>query len=104
MWFFNCPNFYFGEDALSQLAFLTGTKAFIVTDAHILQLGYVEAVQRVLQTAVIESQIFAEVEHDPSLQTIRRGAQQMTAFAPDWVIGLGGGSVMDAAKAMWVLY
>ncbi len=104
MWFFNCPNFYFGEDALSQLELLNGTRAFIVTDTQILQLGYVDAVRDALQTAVIETQIFAEVEPDPSLQTIHRGAQQMLAFEPDWVIGLGGGSAMDAAKAMWVLY
>lgn len=104
MWFFNCPNFYFGEDALSQLELLNGRKAFIVTDAQILQLGYVDVVQRALQTAVIETQVFAEVEPDPSLQTIHRGAQHMLAFEPDWVIGLGGGSAMDAAKAMWVLY
>lgn len=104
MWFFRCPEFSFGEDALSRLASLQGERAFIVTDANVEKLGFVTAVQSQLAAAQIESQVFAEVEPDPSIQTVKRGAQAMMAFAPDWVIGLGGGSSMDAAKAMWILY
>ena len=104
MWFFRCPEFYFGEDALSQLGALQGRRAFIVTDANIMRLGFVEMVQAQLQTAGLESEVFAECEPDPSLQTVRRGAEAMRAYGPDWIIGLGGGSSMDAAKAMWILY
>ncbi len=104
MWFFRCPEFSFGEDALSRLATLQGKRAFIVTDENIQQLGFVATVQTQLSLAGIDSQVFTDVEPDPSIQTVKRGAQAMMAFAPDWVIGLGGGSSMDAAKAMWILY
>ena len=104
MWFFKCPEFFFGEDALSQLEMLSGKRAFVVTDANIAKLGFADLVQKTLTSANIESQLFAEVEPDPSLQTVQRGAQEMLAYEPDWIIGLGGGSSMDAAKAMWILY
>jgi alcohol dehydrogenase class IV len=104
MWFFNCPEFYFGEDALSQLEMLTGKRAYIVTDPTIQTLGFVEKVQNHLLIAGIETAVFAKVEPDPSLQTVLQGAKQMLDFEPDWIIGLGGGSSMDAAKAMWIVY
>ena len=104
MWFFRCPEFSFGEDALSRLSSLQGERAFIVTDENIQQLGFVAAVQAQLSLAGIDSQLFTDVEPDPSIQTVKRGAAAMMSFAPDWVIGLGGGSSMDAAKAMWILY
>lgn len=104
MWFFKAPEFFFGEDAASQLEMLNGRHAFIVTDANIAELGFVAFVQERLEGAGMASTVFAEVEPDPSLQTVMRGAQAMTAAQPDWVIGLGGGSCMDAAKAMWILY
>ncbi|MFQ5399792.1 MAG: iron-containing alcohol dehydrogenase [Anaerolineae bacterium] len=104
MWFFRCPEYYFGEDALSQLEMLSGRRAFIVTDANILSLGFVERVQAHLTAAGIVSRVFAEVEPDPSLETVRCGAEAMLEDEPDWIIGLGGGSCMDAAKAMWILY
>ena len=81
----------------SQLALIQGQRAFIVTDPVIQQLGFVTAVQEQLRTAGLDSQVFAEVEPDPSLQTVRRGAAQMLVYQPDWIIGLGGGSSMDAA-------
>ncbi len=104
MWYFNSPLIVFGEDALFELTSIEGKRAFIVTDANILDLGLVDTVGERLQTAGLEYQVFADVEPDPSLQTVRRGAEQMRQYEPDWVIGLGGGSSMDAAKAMWVLY
>ncbi|MAT96889.1 MAG: alcohol dehydrogenase [Anaerolineaceae bacterium] len=104
MWFFKCPEFFFGEDALSQLEMLPGKRAFIVTDANIAQLGFADLVQKTLASANIDSQLFAKVEPDPSLQTVQQGAKAMLKYEPDWVIGLGGGSSMDAAKAMWILY
>ena len=104
MWSFTSPEIVFGEDALNRLEELEGDRAVIVTDATLLQLGFPARVQEVLATAGIASEIFAEVEEEPSLQTIRRGALFLVENEPDWIIGLGGGSCMDAAKAMWVLY
>jgi alcohol dehydrogenase class IV len=104
MWYFNSPLIVFGEDALSELASIEGERAFIVTDANVARLGFVDMVGQQLKAAGLEYQVFAEVEPDPSLETVRRGAQEMRRYEPDWIIGLGGGSSMDAAKAMWVLY
>ena len=104
MWYFHSPKIVFGEDALNHLDELTGQRAFIVTDGNIARLGFVEQVQARLSVAGIESAVFAEVEPDPSLQTAVRCASAMAAFGPDWVIGLGGGSSIDAAKAAWLLY
>jgi alcohol dehydrogenase class IV len=104
MWYFNSPLIVFGEDALSELARVEGQRAFIVTDPNLAQLGFVDMVGQQLKAAGIEYQVFGEVEPDPSLQTVKRGAERMRHYAPDWIIGLGGGSSMDAAKAMWVLY
>ncbi len=104
MWYFGSPTIVFGEDALSELASLKGERAFIVTDSNIARLGLVDKVTQPLSAAGIQHRAFAEVEPDPSIETVKRGAELMRQFAPDWIIGLGGGSCMDAAKAMWVLY
>jgi alcohol dehydrogenase class IV len=104
MWFFNSPEIVFGEGALDYLDELVGRRAFIVTDPVLHRLGFTEIVAEHLRRAGIELAVFAEVEPEPSLETVRRGAGVLRAFAPDWIIGLGGGSAMDAAKAMWVLY
>jgi alcohol dehydrogenase class IV len=104
MWFFGSPEVVFGEDALDRLDALDGRRAFIVTDANIARLGFVERVQERLKVAGIESAVFSKVEPDPSLQTVQQCAEIMTAYGPDWIIGLGGGSSMDAAKAAWFLY
>jgi alcohol dehydrogenase class IV len=104
MWFFKSPEIVFGEESLSYLERLEGRRAFIVTDAVIAKLGHVERVRQVLQAAGFEVDVFDGVEPDPSLETARAGAAAMTAFQPDWIVGLGGGSSLDAAKAMWILY
>lgn len=104
MWIFNSPKVVFGDDALEHLENLRGHRAFIVTDANMLQFGFVDQVRRRLATAGIDSETFAEVEPNPSLQTVQRAARRMAEYAPDWVVGLGGGSAMDAAKAAWLLY
>jgi alcohol dehydrogenase class IV len=104
VWYFNSPEVVYGEDALSHLDTLQGERAFIVTDPTILKLGFVDIVKEHLNAAGMQVAVFAEVEPDPSLQTVRRGAEIMHDFAPDWIVGLGGGSSMDAAKAMWILY
>lgn len=104
MWYFGSPTIVFGEDALSELASLKGKRAFVVTDPNIVRLGLIDKVIQQVSAAGIQCDIFGEVEPDPSIETVMRGAERMRRFAPDWVIGLGGGSSMDAAKAMWVLY
>lgn len=104
MWYFDCPEIIYGEDALSHLEQITGKRAFIVTDPVLHQLGYTARIAKILQEAGFEVAHFSEVEPEPSLQTVRKGADILRDFQPDWIIGLGGGSSMDAAKAMWVLY
>jgi len=104
MWFFNSPEIVFGEDALSYLSEIEGKRALIVTDQNMVKLGFVDRVIGHLKKAGLETRVFAEVEPDPSLEMVKRGAQAALAYEPDWIVGLGGGSPMDAAKAMWVLY
>jgi len=104
MWFFRSPEIVFGEGALSHLAAIEGQRAFIVTDQNMIRLGLVEKVQAELAATGIESAVFAEVEPNPSLQTTRRGAQEALALGPDWIIAVGGGSCIDAAKSIWIQY
>ena len=105
MWFFTSPRtIVFGEGALEYLKELEGKRVFIVTDKVLRKLGIVDKVVEQLKETVMEIRIFDEVEPEPSKQTIERGAKILSEFGADWIIGLGGGSCMDAAKAMWVLY
>jgi len=104
MWYFTSPEIIFGEGALSALDDLQGDRALIVTDGTLVQLGLVEKVTRRLDRAGIATRIFDQVEPDPSLRTVRSGAEVALRDGPDWIVGLGGGSAMDAAKAIWVLY
>ena len=104
MWFFRSPEVAFGEFALNHLATIQGSKALIITDQNIVKLGFANLVMEKLAEAGIETAVFAEVEPDPSLQTAQKGAREAHAYQPDWIIGLGGGSCMDAAKAAWFLY
>lgn len=104
MWYFVAPQIVFGVGALSALDEIRGERALIVTDRHIVGLGLVERVRQHLATAGIESVLFDTVEPDPDLETVRRGAAAAHDYAPDWIIGVGGGSALDAAKAIWVLY
>ncbi len=104
MWYFLCPKVAFGEDALSYINQIQGKRAYIVTDANIVRLGFLEKVQGQLALAGFESSAFTEVEPEPCLETVQRCAESLRAYQPDWVVGLGGGSCMDAAKAAWILY
>lgn len=104
MWFFNSPKIIFGEDAVTYLEQISGHRAFIVTDATMERLGFAKRVRDELDCAGIASQVFAEVEAEPCIETIERCAFAMAAYGPDWVIGLGGGSCIDAAKAAWFRY
>lgn len=95
----------FGKDSLEHLKTLKGTKAFIVTGGSSMRKsGILQIVTDKLTEAGIKSEVFSGVEPDPLFSTVYRGAEAMKAFVPDIIIGLGGGSAMDAAKAMWVYY
>jgi len=105
MWYFVVPKVVFGPDALSHLAELKGKSAFIVTDKNIVKLGFVDKVKEQLaQAGITIANVFDEVEPDPSLQTVQKGVALMNRYGPDLVVAVGGGSVMDAAKAMRVEY
>lgn len=104
MWFFRSPEIVFGECALDYLDNIEGRKALIITDENIVALGFAEMVNAKLSALGIEAAIFADVEPDPCMETVQRGAQVALSFEPDWIIGLGGGSCMDAAKSIWIQY
>ena len=104
MWYFVSPQIVFGEGALDALDELEGRRALLVTDAGLVRLGLADAVKAHLNNAGIEVHLFDAVESDPSVQTVRRGTEVANEVRPDWIVGVGGGSPMDAAKAIWVLY
>jgi alcohol dehydrogenase class IV len=104
MWFFRSPEIVFGEGALERLREIQGRCALIVTDATIMRLGLVERVRTHLEAAGLQVRLFAEVEPDPSLELVRDGAAMARECSPDWIVGLGGGSCLDAAKAIWIGY
>jgi len=84
---------------------LAGKKrAYIVTDKPIYDLGYADKIIILLNKLNIETNVFYEVEPDPTLATVKKGLARLNAFNPDVIISLGGGSAMDAAKIMWLMY
>lgn len=109
LWFRTPEKVYFKKGcmpvALDELKNVLGKKkAFIVTDSFLYHNGYVSAIEAKLDEMGIQHTCFFEVAPDPTLQCARKGAEMMTAFQPDTIIALGGGSAMDAAKIMWVMY
>lgn len=90
--------------ALRELKDLNRKKAFIVTDKVLYDLGFVDTVIKVLEDIGVDYKVFFDVAPDPTLATARKGAEEMKSFQPDTIIAVGGGSPMDAAKIMWVLY
>jgi acetaldehyde dehydrogenase/alcohol dehydrogenase len=97
---------YFRRGSLPiALSDLEGKKrAFLVTDRFLFNNGYADDVVRLLKAQGIEVQVFFDVEADPTLSVVEKGAEAMKSFQPDTIIALGGGSPMDAAKIMWVMY
>ncbi|MGQ8874577.1 bifunctional acetaldehyde-CoA/alcohol dehydrogenase [Paenibacillus sp. TSA_86.1] len=108
MQWFKVPNkVYFEKGATQYLAKMPGiTRVAIITDAVMVKLGYVEKVEHYLRQrqTPVAIEVFSEVEPDPSTTTVDRGKAMMERFQPDCIIALGGGSPMDAAKAMWLFY
>ncbi|CAK9885138.1 MAG: Aldehyde-alcohol dehydrogenase [Candidatus Erwinia impunctatus] len=90
--------------AMEEVATDGAKRAFIVTDRFLFNNGYTDQIVAILTSHGIETEVFFEVEADPTLSIVRKGAEQMHSFKPDVIIALGGGSPMDAAKIMWVMY
>jgi alcohol dehydrogenase class IV len=97
---------YFGAGAINELKNLKGhKKAFIVTGGHSMRrTGFLEKTENALKEAGMETKIYEGVEPDPSIERVFDGAKAMREFQPDVIVAIGGGSPMDAAKAMWVFY
>ncbi|MCE9675990.1 iron-containing alcohol dehydrogenase [Paraclostridium bifermentans] len=96
---------YFGDDAIDYLKNAKGEKAMLVIGSErLIKDGTVPKIQENLKEANIETVIFKGVENDPSVATVRKGVEMMNEFNPDLIIGIGGGSPIDAAKAMWIFY
>jgi alcohol dehydrogenase class IV len=104
MWFFRSPTIVFGEEALLHIRELRGQRAFVVTDKVVNAKGLVAPVLFQLQHAGISARVYDTLEAEPALDAIEAGADAMEDYEPDWIVAVGGGSVIDAAKAMWVLY
>jgi acetaldehyde dehydrogenase/alcohol dehydrogenase len=106
LWFRVPPKVYFKYGclpiALKDLA--NKKRAFLITDKPLFDLGMTKEVTDILDDLGIGHHVFYEVEPDPSLSTVQRGLSVMSAFQPDVIIALGGGSPMDAAKVMWLMY
>lgn len=96
---------YYGRGCLEYLEQLEGKRAMLVLGSGSMRrLGFVDKVAEHLRKAGIELSFFENVEPDPSVETVFAGARAMSAFSPDWIIAIGGGSPIDAAKAMWAFY
>ena len=94
-----------GEDSLDYLKNLEGKKAAIVTGGSSMKrFGFLDKAKELLEEGGMEVLIIDGVEPDPSIKTCLEGGKKMEEFGPDWIIALGGGSAMDAAKVMWVFY
>jgi len=106
-WFKVPPKIYFEKDAIQYLEKMPNiNRAFIVTDPMMVKIGYVDKVLYYLRkrNQYCHSEIYANVEPDPSVETIMDGVEVMKNFQPDVIIALGGGSAIDAAKGMWLFY
>lgn len=109
LWFRTPEKVYFKKGclpvALDELKNVYGKKkAFIVTDTFLYNNGYTKPITDKLDEMGITYDCFFEVAPDPTLQCAQKGLEKLTAFAPDTIIALGGGSAMDAAKIMWLMY
>lgn len=96
---------YFGDNAIEHLKSVKGTKAMLVIGSQrLIKDGTVPKIQELLKEANIETSVFSGIENDPSVETVMKGVNAMNEFNPDLIVGIGGGSPIDAAKAMWIFY
>lgn len=104
MWYFFSPNIVYGEDALDFLENIPGEKCFIITDQILENLGYVKILTDKLEKFGRNFEVFTDVKSDPHEEDVLKAKEACISYAPDQIIGLGGGSVIDTAKAVWALY
>ena len=96
---------YHGKGALAELKNLRGKRAMVVVGGGSMKrFGFLDKAEQYLKEAGMEVRLYEGVEPDPSVETVMRGAAAMREFQPDWIVAMGGGSPIDAAKAMWVFY
>ena len=96
---------YHGEGSLEVLKTIKGKKAMVVVGGGSMKrFGFLDKVTSYLKEAGMEVEIFEGVEPDPSVETVMSGAEALRKFEPDWIVSIGGGSPIDAAKAMWIFY
>ena len=96
---------YHGKGSLETLKTIKGKKAIVVVGGGSMKrFGFLDKVENYLKEAGMEVKIFEGVEPDPSVETVMKGAEVMREFEPDWIVAMGGGSPIDAAKAMWIFY
>lgn len=96
---------YHGKGSLEALKTLNGKKAIIcVGGGSMKRFGFLQKAEDYLKEAGMEVLLFEGIEPDPSVETVMRGAEVMREFEPDWIVAIGGGSPIDAAKAMWIKY
>lgn len=96
---------YHGKGSLEELKNLKGKKAIVVVGGGSMRrFGFLDKAVSYLKEAGMEVSLFENVEPDPSVDTVMKGAQAMREFEPDWIVAMGGGSPIDAAKAMWAFY
>lgn len=96
---------YFEKGSMEQLKYLKGKKAIIVVGGGSMKkFGFLDKAISYLKEAQMEVKTIEGVEPDPSVDTVLKGAEEMRAFEPDWIVSIGGGSPIDAAKAMWIFY
>jgi acetaldehyde dehydrogenase/alcohol dehydrogenase len=104
MWFFFSPNIIYGPDAIDWIENISGNKCFIVTDKVIEDLGYLKTLTDVLDKFGKEYEVFNEVQPDPREEGVLKARELCMKYQPEIIFALGGGSVMDTAKTLWVLY
>ena len=96
---------YHGPHALEALKTLPGKRAMIcVGGGSMKRFGFLDRAEAYLKEAGMEVELFEGIEPDPSVETVMKGAAAMEKFQPDWIVAIGGGSPIDAAKAMWIKY
>lgn len=104
-WFRVPKDIVFGEGSLSYLAELRGKRATLVTGGSSMKkYGFLDQARAHLNKAGMEVDIIDGVEPNPSIETVVNGGKKLASFAPDWIVAIGGGSALDAAKIMWVYY
>ena len=103
--FTNPRDIYHGKGALEALKTLEGKRAIIcVGGGSMKKFGFLDRAQKYLEEAGMKVTLFEGIEPDPSVDTVMKGAAVMQEFKPDWIVAIGGGSPIDAAKAMWIKY